>query len=373
MWNLMEGMRALGHEVHVAALNTSKQYCPPDNVPDAIRATYHYTLFDTDLRYRPLSALTQLYANVPYHVQRFHNKAMERHVEAILANGQYDLVVAESLYAAPVAQVAAQLGVPVVLRAHNAEHVIWNNLSRSAKDPLRRLLYGHMAQRILKYELAMLATFHSSACISKDDIAVFREAGSAAHLYHAPFGLGMDAMDDDLDPGPDHCIYHLGSMEWLPHREAMTWFLTKVWPAVHAADARIQCHLGGKGIERALPGMDAPGIVLHCDTVDARSFTRQRPILIAPSFSGSGVMVKVVEAMAAGKAIVTTPNGARGLSAAHGHNMMVSAKPEEWATWIVHLANDAAARKRLGEAAKHTATTEHGRVQAARMFLAGIN
>lgn len=372
MWNLMEGMRDLGHEVHVAALNTIKQYCPPGNVPDAIRSTYRYTLFDADIRYRPLSALLHQNSTVPYHVRRFQHEAMEQYVERTLVEGGYDLVVAESLYAAPVARVAMRMGLPIVLRAHNAEHVIWSRLARSAREPLRRALFAHMARRILKYELAILASFHACACISQEDIAMFREAGSDARIYHAPLGLGTDAVGNAADAGPDHVIYHMGSMEWLPHREAMAWFLTQVWPIVHATDPRIRCHLAGKGIGRALPGIGSPGIVVHHTTEDARSFARERPILIAPSFSGSGVMVKVVEAMLAGKAIITTPNGARGLSAMHDLNMMIGSQPEEWAAWIVQLANDRAARQRLGEGARRTAINEHGRTQAARMFLEGI-
>jgi polysaccharide biosynthesis protein PslH len=372
MWNQSEGLRSLGHQVEILALNTNKQHTPPSSIPATVANAYRYALIDANIRYRPVAALRHLWSFTPYHVQRFDVPGMRVAIEQRTSADRYDLVILESLYATPYLDIFERRNIPVVLRCHNAEFDIWQKLRRSAKGPLRRWYFGHLARTLARYELSVLERVDACACISLDDITAFRAYGSDAKLYHVPFGMDLEMMAPPAeapDAGPD--LYHLGSMDWIPHQEAIRWFVENVWPLVAAKQVGINCHLGSRTMPSWLEQTALPGLHIHSGSIDANAFMRDKGILIAPSFSGSGVMVKIVEAMARGKAIITTTNGARGLAVTNGRDLVISNSPEEWAQHIIRLSTNPKQRKALQVNALAFVHKEHDRNRAAQLFLDG--
>jgi glycosyltransferase involved in cell wall biosynthesis len=372
MWHLAEGLRALGHEVSIIALNTNKQFCPPDSVPSDVNDAFRYTLVNADISYRPVPAARHLRSFVPYHVQRFDVAEARKVIDHRMRSESLDLVILESLYASPYLDLIKSMGIPVVVRSHNAEFDIWTKLHRTAHHPLKRWYFGHLARSLEGYEAHVMGQADACACISADDVASFIAHGSKARLYHVPFGMDLSALaaaPNDPPPGPD--LYHLGSMDWIPHQEAIRWFVERVWPLVIAQRPGIHCHLGSRTMPAWLMELKLPGLHVQAGNIDALAFMHDKGILVAPSFSGSGVMVKVVEAMARGKAIITTTNGARGLGVTSGRHMLISDSPEEWAADIIRLSTNAAERVALQANALAFARKEHDRIQAAQRLLDG--
>jgi glycosyltransferase involved in cell wall biosynthesis len=95
-----------------------------------------------------------------------------------------------------------------------------------------------------------------------------------------------------------------------------------------------------------------PGVVFHGEVPESSEFMKSRSILVSPCFSGSGMRVKIIEAMALGKAVITTPLGAEGLCAENGTHIILATKPQEYITELLKLIEDPALCLKLGNNAR---------------------
>jgi glycosyltransferase involved in cell wall biosynthesis len=162
----------------------------------------------------------------------------------------------------------------------------------------------------------------------------------------------------------------IGTARWPPTEAAVERLLTRVWPLVlrRRPDARLI--LAGEGMERAafadLPQL--PGVEWRGRVPCATDFLRELGVLLYPLTSGSGAKVKVIEALALGVPVVTTPEGAEGLGARAG--VFVEREDERLVESAVALLDDLPARRVAGEAAYQTFVRHHAPLPAAAPVVA---
>jgi glycosyltransferase involved in cell wall biosynthesis len=145
----------------------------------------------------------------------------------------------------------------------------------------------------------------------------------------APFSMEMSEIP--ASSGDERWVgYHLGAMDWIPNREGMRWFLEEVWPKIHNAIPRFEFYYAGRNMPQEFVEMNIEGV--HCvENVDsAPEFIADKKILIVPISSGGGIRVKILEAMAAGKVVITTPDGIKGIEAKAGEHYLMARKPEDF-------------------------------------------
>jgi glycosyltransferase involved in cell wall biosynthesis len=156
----------------------------------------------------------------------------------------------------------------------------------------------------------------------------------------------------------------IGTAEWPPTANAVERLLRSVWPRVleRRPDARLL--LAGFGMEReAFPHLpDLPGVEWRGTVPSATEFLRQLGVLLYPLGRGSGAKIKVLEALALGVPIVTTPDGAEGIGSRDG--LVVDTDDDALAAATIALLGDAAARKVAGAAAYDTFTSHHAPLPA---------
>ena len=168
------------------------------------------------------------------------------------------------------------------------------------------------------------------------------------------------------EPEPVRLLF-IGSFGHLPNLLALDYFLREVWPriqqlhpALHIiAGARHQYFEDLHGSRVRLP-INHPGIAVDGFVSDVRPAYRRASIVIAPLLASAGTNIKIMEAMAMGKAIVSTPGGVNGLDVRSGEDLVVAATAQEFAAAIVRLSQDAGGRKRLELAARRTAEQKYG-------------
>jgi glycosyltransferase involved in cell wall biosynthesis len=157
----------------------------------------------------------------------------------------------------------------------------------------------------------------------------------------------------------------LGTAYWPPTAHAVERLITRVWPRVLDARPGTRLLLAGRDMERSkfphLP--DLPGVEWRGPIDSATEFLRELGVLLYPLTKGSGVKVKVLEAMALGIPVVTTPDGAEGLGARGG--VVVETDDERLADAVVALCEDAQARRVAGAAAHQTFLGHHAPAAAA--------
>jgi glycosyltransferase involved in cell wall biosynthesis len=143
-----------------------------------------------------------------------------------------------------------------------------------------------------------------------------------------PFGV-QPADVGNVEVEPDS-LYHLGSMDWMPNLEGVRWFLDKVWPLVHERMPQLTFYLAGRKMPEELLNLSLEGVRVVGEVPDAMAFMASKQINVVPLLSGSGIRVKIIEAMSAGKVVITTSIGAEGINFTNGKDLLIADTPQQF-------------------------------------------
>lgn len=361
-YNLYRGLKFRDHKVHILAMNTYKQYCDINKVPEDLINASNYTLVDVDTRIRILPAFLNLFTRKSYNISRFFSLNFKETLSDLLLKNNYELIILESLFATPYIDTIRNITkAPIVLRSHNVEYKIWENLFRNEENRLKKRYLNLLYTRLRKYEFGTLKKPDLIASISKVDIEVFKLLGCNTPMTYIPFGINFE--DDEFKkyfpPEKDELVlFHIGSMDWLPHQEAIKWFLENVWKEIIKVKPSIKLYLAGSKMPAWISNGNYPNVIVSDKYIEGKIFMQKKTIMVVPSFSGSGIRIKIAEGMAKGKVIITTANGAMGIPCTHGENIFISESKDEWVSMIIRCIDDLELTRGISASARRFAKQE---------------
>jgi polysaccharide biosynthesis protein PslH len=362
MYNLYHGLTQVGHTVHVLAINTNKQHCDITKVPTNFKVKANYTLVDIDISLRILSAITNLFTRESYNITRFYSEDFNKVLTNLIQTNNYDLIIFESLYTSLYIDLARSLtSLPIILRTHNVEFKIWENLAKNETNIIKRWYLNLLSGRLKNYELNALKKASLIASISEEDNSIFRKENCKTPMIYLPFGINFDdeEFNNYIPPQPEEmALFHIGSMDWIPHQEAFRWFLEKVWPQINNSHPTIKLYLAGSKMPDWIVKGKYPNVMVTNGYTDGKSFMNNKVIMIVPSFSGSGIRVKIAEGMSKGKVIITTTNGAMGIPCTNNKNIFISDTSQEWINIINKCLTDFESIKSISNQARQFAQKE---------------
>jgi glycosyltransferase involved in cell wall biosynthesis len=166
---------------------------------------------------------------------------------------------------------------------------------------------------------------------------------------------------------PSGCgrILFTGQMSYAPNVEAVCYFASEILPEIRRAIADVRLDIVGNKPAPEVQALANGAIVVHGFVPDTRPFYRAADVVIVPLVHGGGTRVKILEAAASGKAIVTTSLGVEGLAFEDGRDLIVCDEPHPFAKAVISLLNDESERERLGLQARENALAyDWGRIQA---------
>ncbi len=349
-----------GAKVKILAFNTQKHYVDPEKTDPSFRQSTAVEMVYLDTTVKVLPAFLNLFRKDSYHIQRFISKDFETKLVEILKAGSYDIVQLESLFLAPyVDTIRKHAAARIVLRAHNVEYRIWQQLAYACRNPLKRWYLSHLAAKLRTYEIAMLNRYDAILPITAEDEKLMREDGCRLPACIIPLGLEIGRYQATEMEIPGFSLFHLGSMDWMPNLEAVEWFLKKVWPEVQARDPGISLYLAGKNMPEAIKRRRDAGLIVEDFISDAIRYMSNKAIMIVPLLSGGGMRVKIMEGMALGKTIISTRIGAEGIACKHGENILIADSATEFIHWILECRKNPELCRRIGAAAAHLAASEY--------------
>ena len=119
-------------------------------------------------------------------------------------------------------------------------------------------------------------------------------------------------------------------MNWIPNAAGIRWFLQNVWPDVHKQFPNLKYYLAEREMPDWMRHLSLPNVVVVGEVTDASVFLASKAIMIVPLFSGSGIRIKIIEGMAAGKTIISTSLGAEGIRYTNHENILIANAPCEF-------------------------------------------
>ncbi|MBC8489214.1 MAG: glycosyltransferase [Bacteroidetes bacterium] len=327
----IEGLLNAGHQVKVLALNTNKYFIEKKQIPEEYQEKTNIEFIYKDLSLKPFDAVLNLFSKKSYHVERFISKEFEKKITEILGRDEYDIVQLEMLYMTPYLHVIRKNSkAKIILRAHNIEHLIWDRITYTAKNPLKKLYLGYLTRKLKNYELSCLNHFNGIATISKKDADYFKSNGCRVPVTDIPFGLDVSNYKIEKTGYEFPSLFHLGSMNWMPNEEGIKWFLDNAWSLIHRKFPNLKFYLAGRMMPEWLQNLDLPNVEVLGEVPDAGEFINSKAVMIVPLFSGSGIRIKIIEGMALSKTIISTDIGAEGIDFTDGKNILIANTPEEF-------------------------------------------
>lgn len=339
MNSITQGLLAAGCEVRVLAMCSDKHPVQQERMPDTYREATRFEAVYVDLNIHPIDAGVALLCGDSYHVKRFESKAFAARLREVLDEESYDVVHVESVFLTPyLPLIRKHSKAAVVLRAHNVEHLIWQRVAQSERNPLKRWYLKKLSLALGVYEREHLNDYDGVVSITENDAQKFREMGCRKPLVAIPFGITPESLEHvDMEP---NSLFHLGSMDWMPNQEGVRWFLDEVWPRVHDAMPQLTLYLAGRKMPDDMMHLELEGVKVVGEVSDAMYFISSKQINVVPLLSGSGIRVKIIEAMGAGKTVISTTIGAEGIAYTEGRDLLVADTPEEFVRQIRRCVED---------------------------------
>lgn len=266
-----------------------------------------------DTRIKPMAALIALIKQESYNLKRFYDNKVLGTLQKELSIQAYDIVIFESLFAAVYAAPLSNFTkAKFIYRAHNIEYRIWKDLANNTKNVFKKWYLQQLAYALKWAERTIwsedLGKLDLILAISHEDLQQI-EAETLSTCRYLPSSIEISAVKSNLAPLK---LCFLGAFNWNPNIEAVEWFLNKVFPQLKRAYPALEFHIAGKGSE-AFRDWQLPGVHIHGFVPDACAFIAEHGIFVGCLQSGSGVKMKILEAMSAGAPIVLSQKSADGL------------------------------------------------------------
>lgn len=368
MNSITQGLLEAGCEVRVLSLCSDKHPVLESRIPDSYRQATHFEAVHVDLSLHPLDAGVAMLCGESYHVKRFENKAFARRLAEVLEEETFDVVHVESVFLTPYLPVIrAHSQAKVMLRAHNVEHTIWRRVAQGERSPFKRWYLKHLSLTLAAYEREHLNDYDGVVSITENDAEQLRTMGCRRPMVAIPFGITPDG-EVSVEEEPNS-LFHIGSMDWMPNQEGVRWFLEQVWPKVHERMPQLTLYLAGRKMPEDLMRLDMEGVRVLGEVPDAMYFISSKQINVVPLLSGSGIRVKIIEAMSVGKVVVTTTIGAEGIGCTDGVDVLIADTPEQYVDQLYRCVSDPAFRQEIGSHAARLIAERFGSKQLTERLL----
>ena len=372
MNSITQGLLSQGCEVKVLTVETDKHPVRRELIPAEYLEQTGLESVYIDLRVKPLPAIFAMLCGESYHVKRYVSEAFAAKLREILEKESFDIVHVESIFLTPyVPLIRKYSDAKIILRAHNVEHLIWRQVAQSCTNSLKRWYLKHLSLTLRAYELEHLNDYDGVVCITKNDAEVFRQAGCRKPVVSIPFGVDSGEVPS-VEVEPDS-LFHIGAMDWLPNQESIRWLLEEVWPVVHREVPQAKLYLAGRKMPSQWMNATIEGVSVIGEVPDAMYFIGSKKINVVPLLSGSGIRVKIIEAMSIGKTVITTTVGAQGIDYTDGENILIADTPEQFARQIKRCLDDDAFCSRVGEAAARLVADQYDRKKLAEELIEFYN
>ncbi len=246
---------------------------------------------------------------------------------------------------------------PCVLFQHNVESILWRRQAAHERNPFKRAAFAVEALKMDRYERAAVRRFQHVIAVSERDRDAMAAMTDAGRLSVAP--TGVDVAQYRIAAGveaPAPIVMFLGSMDWEANVDAVDYFCREIWPAVLAAVPDARFRIVGRNPLPQVARLASPSIEVTGTVPSVVEHLREAAVVVVPLRVGGGTRLKIFEAMAAGRAVVSTTVGAEGLDVSDGRDVVIADAPDRIAAEVIALLQDPDRRRRLGAAAADTAS-----------------
>lgn len=363
---LISGVAA-SHEVSVLSLAEEGE-----DHEEALRATSAYCRRVVTLKasvhargtaYKRALQLGSLLSPRSYERLVHRERAIADTLDRMLAQADFDLVQFEFVHTATYGtRVAERLRsrVPFVLDEHNIEYDVLRRTARSGTGLFRRAFNAINGRKVRAEEIAAWACLDGCTLTSDHDRQMLLAEAPWARTAVVRNGVDLDAFRPGPGPEEPRSLLFFGAVDYYPNTEGLLFFLDEVMPRLREAIPGVHLRIVGRRPPESITSRQGPDVEVTGAVDDVRPYLERAAVVIAPLHIGGGTRLKILEAMAMGKAVVSTSVGAEGLDAIPERDIAIADDAAELAEKIGRLLGAPEKRRRLGAAARRFVEQGYG-------------
>ncbi|MET0396653.1 MAG: glycosyltransferase [Longimicrobiaceae bacterium] len=296
--------------------------------------------------------LLSLVSQTVYTRRVYGSRPFRARLAELLRTRRFDLVHVDSLDLVGYLPLLSSL--PVVCTHHNVESALLERRARSERSPLLRRYIAMQAGLLREEERRWCPRVALNVVVSEADHDGLREIAPGGRYFVVPNGVDTSVFRPA--PGPQEGIVFVGPYSWYPNRDAMEYFAAEILPLVRARRPDVPVRWVGRASDEVRRSFrDRYGVELTGYVDEIQPYVQSAACYVVPLRVGGGTRLKIVDAWAMGKAMVSTSIGCEGLEARDGENILVRDTPEDFAAAVESVLADAELRRRLEEGARETA------------------
>ena len=293
-----------------------------------------------------------VFSSSPHTVSKYCRPEVKARMRELLASQKFDVIICDFVVAAEA--IPWEVECPKVIFTHNVEALIWKRHFQVSRNPVWKIASWGEYQKMVRFEKHFLNKSDHVLTVSEADKDFFSDFLDRSKMTVISTGVDTEYFRPDTASEQPNSLVFTGSMDWMPNEDGVLYFLRSILPLIRREIPEITFTIVGRKPSEKLRAAAAsePGVRVTGTVEDIRPYVREGSVYVVPLRIGSGTRLKIFEAMAMGKAIVSTSLGAEGLPVRDSEDISIADKPEEFARKVCELLRGLDDRQRLGSAAR---------------------
>jgi len=294
------------------------------------------------------AALASPFSSTPFSCRALYSTDLQSRWEGVLRDCPGGLLHFDSIDLALFA--GASNGFRKVLNHHNCESALAFRRVQRESNPVAKGFLGLQAHKLRRMELSTCASFDLNVVVSEQDATLLRAIQPRANIAVVENGVDTGHFVPSPEQEQPNTLAFTGLLDWYANVSGIRFFVREVWPHVKSRFPDARLYLAGRNPSKevlAIAKTD-PNIVVIPNPDDMRPILARAAVVICPLLEGGGTRLKILDAMAMGKPVVSTTIGCEGLRVTHGNNILVADAPHDFAAAVIELLENEECRRRVG-------------------------
>lgn len=310
--HLLLNLLDIGFHVKNLTIETQKHPFISTSFPPEIADIIKPEAVFIDTKLNVWAAIKAMLKKESYNVIRYRSSKVEEKLVQLLTKNKYDIIIIESTFLLIYLSVFRQFSdAKIIVRSHNVEYRIWRQAAKKEKFYFKKLYYSKLAEQLKKFELHHLNLVDGVFCISGQDKEFFRRRGVRARMEVVP--VFMEVKSEYVVNYSSNDFFYIGSMNWKPNIDAVKWIVNTIAPRFRKINSEFRFHIAGSSMTRGMKSLQDKNIIFHGKVDDVYDFMSKHGTLIVPLKTGSGIRIKILEALSIGVPIISTDKGKEGI------------------------------------------------------------
>ena len=280
----------------------------------------------------------------PFTVAKYYSDNFARKLNDLIKEKAFDIIHFEMLhggqYLGDLEDIESPLSekIPTLLSLQNIDSIVWKRLAEYSKNRMQKIGYRHQARAFSRYEKKMCRKFNTVTCVSEIDRNILSKICPQASIDLVPNGVDLELYKPKYEQEKENMLIFTGSMDWLPNEDAAVYFTQQMLPLIKSRIENVKFYIvGSNPTERVLKLDKQEDVIVTGRVDDIKPYIAQATVYVVPLRIGGGTRLKILEALAIGKAVVSTSVGAEGLDLSDGVNIFIAEEPTAFAEIVTRL------------------------------------